>query len=378
MTDISSRGEAGPAAISKSERRVLGLVFQRQALIQNTLMEEMELTQQSVSRLVGGMIERGLLCQGERISSGKRGSPSISIRIRPDYTASAGLAIAVDSLTLTIIDFAGNSLGERRTRLPAMTLDAVMAWTNATLDDLTRDLGLARGGLTGLGVSVAGSFVGDAVGFNTPRDLDHWANIDVAEVFAQGTGLPAWSDNDGNLAALAESVNGVGRWARSFAYLYLGAGVGGGIVLDGVPWRGRCGNAGEFAGGLPPDIFPFPNLELLRRMLARDGVAFDTVQAMVEGYDPSWPAIEGWITSVRDSVSIIASNATAILDLEAIVLGGLLPRDLAERLIPQVVMFDQKRRAQPRPTARLVPSEIEGNAAAIGAAMLPLRATYFR
>jgi predicted NBD/HSP70 family sugar kinase len=113
-------------------------------------------------------------------------------------------------------------------------------------------------------------------------------------------------------------------------------------------------------------------------MLARDGVAFDTVQAMVEGYDPSWPAIEGWITSVRDSVSIIASNATAILDLEAIVLGGLLPRDLAERLIPLVVMFDQKRRAQPRPTARLVPSEIEGNAAAIGAAMLPLRATYFR
>lgn len=49
----------------------------------------------------------------------------------------------------------------------------------------------------------------------------------------------------------------------------------------------------------------------------------------------------------------------------------------ARRMIGHIELFDQKRRLVPRPTARLVPSETPGEAAAIGAAMLPLRAAYF-
>ena len=365
-------------ALSKSERRVLGLVFHHGTTIQSVLAEEMELTQQSVSRLIGGLVEQGLLSQGERMSVGKRGYPSIAIQLAPDFTFSAGVAIMADGVALALVDFAGGARAERRASLDAMTIEAVLSWVETTLDETLGACGADRSALAGLGISMAGSFVGEGPGFNTPRYLDHWANLDVAALFAERFGRPAWAENDGNAAALAESINGVGRWASSFAYLYLSAGVGGGLVLDGELWRGRLGNAGEFAGGLPPNIYPFPNLELLRQMAARDGQTFDTVQAMIDNYDPRWPAIDDWIARVGDSVSIIASNATAILDLDAIVIGGLAPRDLAERLIPRVELFDQKRRAQLRPTAKLAPAEVEGNAAAIGAAMLPLRAMFFR
>ena len=77
-------------------------------------------------------------------------------------------------------------------------------------------------------------------------------------------------------------------------------------------------------------------------------------------------------------MSISASNATAILDLDAIVFGGLTLKDLAERLIPRIELFDQKRRTQLRPMAKLVAAEVEGNSAAIGAAMLRLKAKFFR
>lgn len=365
-------------ALSKSERRVLGLVFRHGTTVQGVLAEEMELTQQSVSRLIGGLVDQGLLSQGERMSVGKRGYPSTAIQLAADFTFSAGVAIMADAVALALVDFAGGAKAERRASLDAMTVEAVLSWVEATLDEMLGACGADRSALAGLGISVAGSFVGEGPGFNTPPYLDQWANLDVAALFAKRFGRPAWAENDGNAAALAESINGVGRWASSFAYLYLSAGVGGGLVLDGELWRGRLGNAGEFAGGLPPNIYPFPNLELLRQLTARDGQTFDTVQAMIDNYDPRWPAIDDWIARVRDSVSIIASNATAILDLEAIVIGGLAPRDLAERLIPRVELFDQKRRAQLRPTAKLTPAEVEGNAAAIGAAMLPLRAMFFR
>jgi predicted NBD/HSP70 family sugar kinase len=202
--------------------------------------------------------------------------------------------------------------------------------------------------------------------------------IDVAEAFTERFGLPAWADNDGNVAAIAESVSGVGRWAPSFAYLCLAAGVGGGIVLDRKPWRGRMGNAGEFAGGLPPNIYPFPNLELLRQLVARHGPVFESIDELVAAYDPAWPAVDEWVERVRDSLSIIASNATAILDLDAIVIGGLTPRDLAERAIARIDLFHQRRQAIGRPMAHLVPGEVGPTATAIGAAMLPLRALFFR
>lgn len=365
-----------PPELTRSERRLLGLLFRRGGATQAALIEATDLTQQSVSRLVGGLAAQGMVVFGEKASLGKRSYPSTLVHLAPDHTYGLGVAVMADAVALAAVDFAGKVRFERKARMGAMPVAKVLAWTDAALAEAADALGRPLGTLAGLGISVAGSFIGDAPGFNTPHSLEEWAGLDVARLFSERYALPAFAENDGSAAAMAEAMIGVGRWAKSFAYLYLGAGVGGGVVLNGELWRGRFGNAGEFAGGLPGNIYPFPNLELLRLIVAQGGQRFDTVDEMIEAYDPSWPAIDEWIARVRDSLSIIASNATAILDLEAIVIGGRTPPDLARRMIGHIELFDQKRRLAPRPTARLVPSEAPGEAAAIGAAMLPLRAVY--
>lgn len=366
-----------PSDLTRSERRLLGLLFRRGATTQAALIEATELTQQSVSRLLGGLAAQGMVVFGEKASLGKRSYPSTLIHLAPDHAYGLGVAVMADAVALAVVDFAGRVRFERRTRMGAMSIAKVLDWTDAALAEAADALGRPLAALPGLGISVAGSFIGDKPGFNTPHSLEEWAGLDVARLFSDRYALPAFAENDGSAAAMAEAMIGVGRWARSFAYLYLSSGVGGGVVLDGELWRGRFGNAGEFAGGLPGNIYPFPNLELLRLIVAQGGQRFDTVDELVEAYDPAWPAIDEWIARVRDSLSIIASNATAILDLEAIVIGGRTPADLAQRMIRRIELFDQKRRLTPRPTARLVPSETPGDAAAIGAAMLPLRAAYF-
>jgi glucokinase len=50
--------------------------------------------------------------------------------------------------------------------------------------------------------------------------------------------LPVAVDNDANLAALAEWRLGAGRGTRDMLMLTLGTGVGGGLVIDGRPYRG--------------------------------------------------------------------------------------------------------------------------------------------
>ena len=56
---------------------------------------------------------------------------------------------------------------------------------------------------------------------------------------------PAYVDNDANLGALAEVTLGAGRNARFAAYVSISSGVGAGIIVDGRPYRGHRGTAGE-------------------------------------------------------------------------------------------------------------------------------------
>ena len=375
--DPLERVDVEGMALTRSQRRILGLVFRRGAVTQADLVEDMDLTQQSVSRIISALLDGGLLTHGERISSGRRGYPSATVCIAPGFTHSFGVSIMTDAVSLALVDFSGAVLHEKKQGFEAMSMSRVGYWIRSAIE-ATAATRLPEGAtIAGVGVGIPGSFTGKRAMFNTPHMLEDWANVDVEAVLAEKLELPVWSENDGNVAALGESMIGVGRWAPSFAYLYLSSGVGGGVILDGKLWRGRHGNAGEFAGGLPPNIYPFPNLELLRHLLTQEGRIFATVNDMLEHFDPDWPAIDVWINRVRDSLSIIVSNATAILDLDAIVFGGRMPKTLAQKIIPHIEFYDQKRRAMARPTAQLVPAEARGDAAAIGAALLPLKAQFF-
>ncbi len=98
----------------------------------------------------------------------------------------------------------------------------------------------------------------DAVGvsFGGPVDtttgtvrLSHhvpgWANTPLREMLGAKFGAPVSVDNDANVAALGEYRFGAGRGCTSLLYITVSTGVGGGWILNGQPWRGADGMAGE-------------------------------------------------------------------------------------------------------------------------------------
>lgn len=117
-------------------------------------------------------------------------------------------------------------------------------------------------------------------------------DVPLREVLGERLGVPVFVDNDATLAALAEAHEGEELDTDHLVMFTVGTGVGGGLVLDGRPYRGATGAGGEighilisadFGDGVPePDGFPQEgSLESLAA-----GTALDRLAALAAAEHP--------------------------------------------------------------------------------------------
>ena len=72
-----------------------------------------------------------------------------------------------------------------------------------------------------------------------------WENLPLQQILEAEFGVPVRVDNDANVAALGEHRFGAGQGRDHLMYITVSTGVGGGWILNGQPWRGAAGMAGE-------------------------------------------------------------------------------------------------------------------------------------
>lgn len=370
MSDIFQRP-------SDSEASILSYVLRNKGTIQPEIARHCGLSQQTVSRLVGDLVDRGALLHGQRKASGRRGQPSVSLSIAPDYAYSLGVALMTDAMSVLLMDFAGNVVDYEYVPMPVMSRRAVFERLGAVRDRFLEETPVARQRLTGVGIGISGYCLDGKSRYNPPRALDDWAMVPIDALFSEALGLPAWVENDANAAAIGESFLGAGRDHADFVYVFMAAGLGGGVVINHRLMRGKHGNGGELGLILPWRLFQLPTLETLLQSVRKAGVQVEGISQMLSQFDPSWPGVDAWIEQSRDPLSLIASAIAALLDPDVIVLGGRIPRVLAEKLIPAVELFDDARRQEPRPLPRMILSQTKVDACAIGAAMLPLEQSLY-
>ena len=212
---------------------------------------------------------------------------------------------------------------------------------------------------------------------NSPEELEEWAFVDIDNLISELIGLDVWVENDGSAAALGEGLYGQGRTFSNFVYVYIAAGIGGGIILERELMRGANGNAGELEQLLPDDGQARPTLEHLRTILTAQGIETEGLSDLLARYRPDWSALDVWVAETQASFSTIFSAIAALLDVEAIVLGGRIPPDLARRILPHVQMIDHARRDALRALPRILLGDVEGDACAIGAAAIPFKRYFF-
>jgi glucokinase len=79
-----------------------------------------------------------------------------------------------------------------------------------------------------------------------------WRDVPLRALLESALGIPAFVDNDVNLAAVGESYAGAAKETRDFVFLAIGTGLGAGIMLNGQLFRGHGWIAGEIGYLLIP------------------------------------------------------------------------------------------------------------------------------
>ncbi|MCC5637293.1 ROK family protein [Nostoc sp. CHAB 5844] len=96
-----------------------------------------------------------------------------------------------------------------------------------------------------IGVSFGGPVDATTGTVRLSHHVSGWENIPLKDLLEKEFGVSASVDNDANVAALGEHRFGAGKEYDSLFYITISTGVGGGWILNGKPWRGNAGMAGE-------------------------------------------------------------------------------------------------------------------------------------
>jgi glucokinase len=161
-----------------------------------------------------------------------------------------GLALGVDlggtKILAGVVDAAHRVLGRGKVKTPFAGGEAALSEALvAACDAALAEAGVGREDVKALGLGAPGPL--DAERGIVLR-ANHLAvkKYEVAKAF--GAAFPRVTprlENDVRLAALGEAHLGAGRGARMMIAIWVGTGIGGGVVLDGKLWTGRNRNAGE-------------------------------------------------------------------------------------------------------------------------------------
>ncbi|WP_413200064.1 ROK family protein [Nostoc piscinale] len=152
------------------------------------------------------------------------------------------------------LDFGGTKLAAAVTQLGSRQWLRYERRLSPTGANATTDLEIMRSLIynllqgetpTAIGVSFGGPVDFTTGTVRLSHHVPGWENLPLKNLLEQEFGVPASVDNDANVAALGEHRFGAGQEYDSLFYITISTGVGGGWILNGKPWRGNAGMAGE-------------------------------------------------------------------------------------------------------------------------------------
>jgi predicted NBD/HSP70 family sugar kinase len=356
------------------------------ALTRAELARATQLTPQTVSNIVENLRGKGLIAADAPRRQG-RGQPARPYRILPTGASAIGVQLDRHQMLGVTVDLAGTPLLQCHRPLPP----GGPRKGGPALLKMIEELRGAAGGrskpraahLLGVGIAMPGPF--GTFSHEDPWRMEDWQDFPLVEWVAEKTGLWASVQNDAAAAAIAEKMYGAASGLDNFVHLFIGYGLGVGLVLRGAIYSGAANNAGEIgqvisaaARDRPAEaIEHYVSLLALCRYLDVDPRQSDVIDRLQARFEASDRRLRQWIGMAADHLRHAIHALESLFDPETVVIGGQMPQSILSALIASLdpllpSVADRRDRQRPRLT-------IGANglwSVALGAALQPISHTF--
>jgi glucokinase len=294
----------------------------------------------TVSRTIEYLEKRELVISlGFGESGGGRPPDQLTLNHACVYVA--GLEIKDSRIGVALADLKGNRIGQWSWRLPSKKTPEKVVWTLvSSVERLLKQHSIPKRKLYAICASAPGITDSKTGNLIFAPFLKDWGEFPLRKLLEDAFEIPVIVENESNLHALGERAYGAAKGEDHFVFLEVGSGVGAGIFINGMLYKGATGSAGEIGYMQVPSVprGPFSThlagplekvaggkgmettwREISKNMPAREPVTAADILAFAKAGDVvATHVIE---TTARALCDVIA-NISVLLDPTMVILGG--------------------------------------------------------
>lgn len=346
IADIESSSLSQINGRSANERAILSLLRLAGPTPSAEIARQTGLSAQSASVITRNLEADGLVIRDSPVrGKGRVGKPSTPIRLDPNGAFSIGFRLGRRRFDLVLLDLTGAVRGRVTARhaypSPHRVLSFVERGLADFLDSLTPE---RRERVAGIGVGMPFDLWNWLENVGAPQaEMLAWKTFSAREELARITNLPVFVGNDSSLACHGEHLFGTAADLTDFAHIYMGAFVGGGVVVGNRLYLGQRGNAGAIASILVPDgrggvsqLIEAASVYQLERRL--DALTPGTGQRLLQSRN--WQGFDGlldaWLEETARYLAYAAVVLVSVLDVPVIVVDGSFPASVSAALVRKI------------------------------------------
>ncbi len=230
-----------------NERRLLNLIRENGPISRNELSKKSKISKVTVSEIINRLNDAGFILEiGKGKSTKKGGKRPTLLKLNPEAGYVIGVEIKHGRTYVALANIESEIKAMERIGYGVgASIDEVIPSIFKTIDSILIKNNIIEEKLTSIGIGLPG-FIDYKHGELIFADTLHgWANLPLASRFSRRYNVPTILENDVNTITLGESLIGAGRGTSNLVCIWIGEGVGSGIMVDNHLIRGETGNAGE-------------------------------------------------------------------------------------------------------------------------------------
>lgn len=333
-----------------NQKLIIEYIVKNGSVSRAELAKNLNISKPTISTNVEGLLEQNILVElGEGNSSGGR-KPTM-LNFNYDHKMIIAIDLNRNAPLIALSNLSGEII--KSTSITIEVSDdkpLLIEKLTGAINNLMKSTNHPLNTIGAISIAIPG-VIDEATGniFANPQ-FALWTNLNLKAVLENIYHVPVILKNDISMAALGEKHYGVGKDCDDMMYVSIGLGVGAGLIINGKLFEGKRKAAGEIGYSR---ILGIASQQTLEEKISTENIKKTLLASIEEGQETTFKMeakdsliealkqarndsfVRNYLDDIYKTLSVAVANAALILDLEMIVIGGVLC-EVEENMIDKI------------------------------------------